>query len=284
MKGNRVLLGEEYELAHPRTKPMNPAQIAVRNEIVKNDKPEHYESVPCICGNDTEYNVVSEVERHGLPYRKVICVECGLLRVTPRWTKERYDSFYESQYRNLYNPVTSSKQEHAEKLSQHPYMKEIGNWIVDSYKRFGQQHRSPRVVEIGAGGGWILKNLPSEWVRMGYDVDKEYLEIGKRLFNVEMKYGFLDEVYDEVKNSDIVVLSHVVEHFLDPVDALRKLNENMPLKSLLMIEVPGVFRIHYTNLDPMTYMQNAHTYTFCASTLKYVCLMAGFEVLAINEN
>lgn len=284
MKNNGVLLGEEYRLAHARTKKMNHLQLTVRDEIIKNDKPEDYESVPCICGNNEEYEVLSEVERHGLPYRKVICLKCGLLRVSPRWTKKRYDSFYETQYRDLYNPVTSSKEEHAKRLSLHPYMKDIGDWIVDSNKRFGRQKKSPRVIEIGAGGGWILQNLPTEWIRIGYDVDHDYLEIGKRLFNVEMKYGFLDEVYDEVKSSDIVILSHVVEHFLDPVESLRKINESMSHKSLLLIEVPGVFRIHYTNLDPMTYMQNAHTYTFCVSTLKYLCLLAGFEVLEINEN
>lgn len=284
MKTNRVVLGDDYELSHPRTKKMGDVQLSVRNEIIKNDRPDDYEFVSCICGNNDDYKVLSEVERHGLPYRKLICMKCGLLRVSPRWSQKRYDSFYQNQYRDLYNPVKTSKEEYVKALSQHEHVKGVGKWIMKSNEKFGPHRGVPRILEIGAGGGWNLNGLPGDWIRTAYDVDDDYLEIGKRLFNIDMKYGLLDEASTEVQNHDIVVLSHVVEHFLDPVASLQLIAGAMTPDSLLLIEVPGLFRIHRTNLDPMTYMQNAHTYTFTAFTLKYVCLMAGLRVLAIDES
>ncbi|MEJ7645964.1 MAG: methyltransferase domain-containing protein [Chryseolinea sp.] len=282
MKIKRAIIGEDYLLANAGTAGMSDSQLVVRKDILESDKADDYESIPCICGDEKDDVLLSEVERHGLPYNKLICMKCGLLRVSPRWKQNRYDSFYEHQYRGLYNPVKTSKEEHVKALSKHAYVKEIANWIQNSQKKFGQPGY-PRVLEIGAGGGWILQNLPAEWTRTGFDVDDEYLALGKRLFKLEMKYGLLEEASLEIGNNDIIVLSHVVEHFLDPVAALKLICKGMAEKSLLLIEVPGIFRIHRTNLHPMTYMQNAHTFTFCASTLKYVCLMAGLKILAIDE-
>jgi 2-polyprenyl-3-methyl-5-hydroxy-6-metoxy-1,4-benzoquinol methylase len=284
MRMGSAILGEGYQLAQPRTKKMDHVQRSVKNEIIKHDSPEDYEIVACICGNSSDYEVLSEVERHGLPYRKVICKQCGLLRVSPRWKEEKYNYFYEHYYRNLYNPLKTTKEKYIISLSQHANVKAIAKWVIESHRSFGSKKNNPSILEIGAGGGWILKNLPMEWKKTGFDVDNEYLKIGHRLFGIEMKYGFFKEAVREIENHDIILLSHVVEHFLNPVSSLRLISENMKSDSIVLIEVPGIFRIHRTNLDPMSYMQNAHTYTFCAKTLKYVCEMAGLEVMLINEH
>jgi hypothetical protein len=263
---------------------LDATQVAARQAILSHDKAEYYEEVPCLCGSTNDYTVLSEVERHGLPYKKVICASCALLRVTPRWKKEHYDSFYEHQYRGLYSHGSISKIENVKKLAGHSYVKDIGKWINDANLRFGSEKRNPKIVEIGAGGGWILHNVPSGWNRVGYDVDREYLNLGKELLGLEMKFGFQEEALVDVRSSDLILLSHVVEHFLDPIGALRQISGAMPASALLLIEVPGILRIHRSHINPMTYMQNAHTYTFCALTLKGVCESAGLKVLSINED
>jgi hypothetical protein len=138
-------------------------------------------------------------------------------------------------------------------------------------------------VEIGAGGGWNLAGLPKSWRRIGYDADETYLDAGRRLFEVDLRNGFLGEARKDIGDADAVLLSHVVEHLSDPVAALRDLASALPAQSLMLIEVPGVFRIHSTARDPMVYMQNAHLYTFCAQTLARTCESAGLEVLSVDE-
>jgi SAM-dependent methyltransferase len=139
------------------------------------------------------------------------------------------------------------------------------------------------VVEIGAGGGWNLAGLPRLWDRIGYDVDNEYLAIAASEFGLTVRRGFVEEALDQVPSADLVLLSHVVEHFTDPEAALRSISARMRPDALLLIEVPGIFRLHRTNLDPLTYLQNAHPYTFCATTLRQVCARANLAVIAIDE-
>ncbi|HEU5304075.1 MAG TPA: hypothetical protein VFU40_05470, partial [Gemmatimonadales bacterium] len=64
---------------------------------------------------------------------------------------------------------------------------------------------------------------------------------------------------------------------------LRKIGRALGPGALLMIEVPGLFRIHRTNLSVGSYLQNAHTFTYCRVTLADECRRAGLHVLAVDE-
>lgn len=107
--------------------------------------------------------------------------------------------------------------------------------------------------------------------------------MGERLFGLNMRFGLLTDALKDVPQADVIILSHVVEHFMDPVVALESIAANMRPTALLLIEVPGIFRIHYTSFDPMRYLQNAHTFTFCAQTLTEILHRAGLYVLSSDQ-
>ncbi|MEM9544002.1 MAG: class I SAM-dependent methyltransferase [Cyanobacteria bacterium P01_E01_bin.42] len=285
-------LGKDYTLKDSRTqylkypnklRILTESQRKTRDSIYHDDSPENYEETNCLCNEIGQDILISEVDRHGLPYHKVICTNCGLLRVSPRWKAQHYKTFYENHYRELYNPITGSKEETIARMATQESRKKIAAWVVESVARFGVRSSSIKIVEIGAGGGWNLANLSSQWERVGYDVDEEFLAIGRKLFNISLKLGWLEEALVDVSDADIILFSHVVEHFLKPHQALSKITRVAKPSALVLIEVPGIFRIHRTNLDPMSYMQNAHVYTFCSVTLKDVCEGSGLKVLSIDE-
>jgi SAM-dependent methyltransferase len=167
------------------------------------------------------------------------------------------------------------------------HVKEFGKWVEEATARYGDNRAvalpPPTVIEIGTGGGWNLSVLPSNWRKIGYNVDKEYLAIAGEAFGFEMRFGLVDEALDAVGTADAVILSHVVEYFPDPKKALSSLVARMKPSALLLIEVPGLFRIHRSVFNPMTFWQNAHTFTFCAGTLVDACESASLEVLEKDE-
>ena len=68
------------------------------------DKKEVFESIHCpICGND-ELQKVSQKGQFGLPCYVSICPSDGLVFLNPRWSKERYIHFYQSEYDFYYRP------------------------------------------------------------------------------------------------------------------------------------------------------------------------------------
>ena len=277
-------LGTAYARGSARQRELSAAQLTTRDAILRGDSVGDYEELACPCGAVVEEDIlIAAVERHGLDCHNVICPACGLIRISPRWNQERYGRFYEAEYRDLYNLVNASKDEFVRFVATLPHVKGFGAWIEAALARHGEALMPPTVIEIGAGGGWNLAALPKSWRKIGYDVDREYLAIAGASFDLEMRYGLLNDALDAVGTADAVILSHVVEHFHDPKQAISTLAIRLKPSALLLIEVPGLFRIHRTALDPMTFMQNAHTFTFCARTLADACESASLEVLEIDE-
>jgi SAM-dependent methyltransferase len=278
----RPALGSAFSLAGAPPPALSPTQASARDAILHRDRPEHYETVACPCGSAAGDRLLAEVDRHGLPSRNVICLGCGLIRLTPRWREDRYRDFYHSEYRALYSRSLSPKGAYAGEIAANLATAERGVWIEREARRHGLGS-NPRVVEIGAGAGWNLARLPSTWTRIGYDVDQEFLDIGRTCFGLDMRYGFVDEALLEVAAADLILLSHVVEHFSSPGAVLKRIGRCLPPGALLLLEVPGVFRLHRTNLDVRSYLQNAHTFTYCATTLADECLRAELDILAEDE-
>jgi SAM-dependent methyltransferase len=281
--GERVVpaLGPAYGSGAPLPQ-LTEAQRTARDAILAADDKHDYESVACLCGSSGSDRVLSEVDRHGLPARYLICEACGLVRLSPRWREERYRRFYITEYRSLYNPSTLPKLEYARAIAAAPATRERVEWVTTVWRQRSGKG-SARIVEIGAGGGWNLAGLPRDWERIGYDLDDAYLAVGREAFGLDMRRGLALDALPELANADIVLLSHVVEHLADPSETLRAIGKAMRSDGLALIEVPGIFRIHRTNLDPRSYLQNAHTFTFCAPTLRDVCERAGLEVLEVDE-
>jgi SAM-dependent methyltransferase len=276
------VLGSAFSLAGAPPPTLSPTQASAREAILARDRSEDYETVACPCGSGAGDRLLAEVDRHGLPSRNVICLGCGLIRLTPRWREDRYRNFYQVEYRALYNRSLSPRGAYAGEIAANPSTAKRGAWVEREARRHGVGS-NPRVVEIGAGAGWNLARLPLSWTRIGYDVDQEFLDIGRASFGLDMRYGFVDEALLEIAAADLILLSHVVEHFSHPSLILETIGRRLRSGALLLIEVPGVFRIHRTNLDVRSYLQNAHTFTYCSATLEDECRRAGLEVLAVDE-
>jgi SAM-dependent methyltransferase len=276
-------LGARYRGDSPEPS-LSSGQAAVRRRLLEQDRGDDWESVTCLCGAEGG-RVLTEVDRYGLPYRKVLCPACGLMRVTPRWTAARYARFYADDYRDLYSPLSGpSGADTLRGLAAGAGARLVGEFVESAWARFGDPSRErPVIVEIGAGGGWNLSRLPSRWVRIGYDYDERFLQLGRELFGIDMRRGFMSEALAAVGEADCVLLSHVLEHVPDPVDTLRQLCAAARADTLILVEVPGIFRLHKTSLDPMRYWQNAHTFTFCARTAVDTCRRAGLEPLSVDE-
>jgi len=63
-----------------------------------------FEIVDCnVCGeNNTEQ--ISSKGKFGLPANVVLCKNCGLGYLNPRWNSEAYINFYSNNYDDLYRP------------------------------------------------------------------------------------------------------------------------------------------------------------------------------------
>lgn len=276
------VLGSDFSLAGAPPAVLTPSQLSARDSILRRDHLDEYETVTCPCGSGLGDRLLAEVDRHGLPSRNVICLGCGLVRLTPRWRESRYRAFYQSEYRTLYNRSSGSRAAYAEAVAANPASRERAAWIEQAARHYGSQ-KTPRVLEIGAGAGWNLVRLPSAWRRVGYDVDEDYLEIGRESFGLDLRYGFVDEARSEIAEADVVILSHVLEHFSSPGSVLEQIRRDLRPAALLLVEVPGIFRIHRSNLDVRSYLQNAHTFTYCAATLADECRRAGLVILWVDE-
>jgi len=190
--------------------------------------------------------------------------------MTPDTTVHFYTEHYRSLYTNAGASVLFETQHHkgqqfCEVLSQ------LGDNLV--------------VYEVGCGCGGALKAFQEAGHTVaGCDFDTDYLEYG-RSHGLELIEGGADELLKQRGHTaDVVLLTHVAEHFLDLRREFALVMDVITPGGVLLAEVPGLRSIStdYRG-DILLYLQNAHTYHFTAATFRYVLSCVGFDVLAADE-
>ena len=229
------------------------------------------EFIPCICGSLDEL-CIAAVDRYGIPHRTVLCTRCGLLRTNPRMNADAYAHFYQHLYRAIYErpghdpDAYFAMQETTGRLRASRTLRRVKLRVGSS------------VAEIGCGAGWNLVPYSDRGCRVvGWDVDDGYLALG-RARGLDLRHGLLSAACSSGERFDLVVLSHVLEHLLDPIADLNALKLLLNSKGLLSIEVPSAF----ATARMERYFQNAHTWSFVPETLRAVMEHAGFECIAMN--
>jgi 2-polyprenyl-3-methyl-5-hydroxy-6-metoxy-1,4-benzoquinol methylase len=279
MADTKNILGKRYFATGRAFIKLNKVQREARSAVEKliKDGAYRFESVPCLCGASVEHDLVlAIVDRYGLEHRTVICQICGLIRANPRLDQASYYNFYESLYRQLYSGQQNFSQSQFRERSERYSAR--GRRIVEFLKRSKIDVAGKTVLEMGAGGGWNLSAFEQFGAKaIGFDYGK-YVEFGKKLYGLDLRCGGIKEAIDQGIEADVIILSHVVEHFTDPVGELKRLKNLFVPNGVCYIETPGVLNIHNSHISLMGMLQNAHTYSFSKTTLQHLMRKCGYEV------
>ena len=234
----------------------------------------------CLCGKIGSDTQISSRDRYGIKVFNFVCSNCGLVRQNPTLDGNSLQKFYQKYYREIYEG-----QEHhlnferiflsQEKSGENIY--ELLQNILDKKKLNIKNFN--KVLEIGCGPGGILSFFKKKGHDVtGVDYDNNYAN----MINEKNIKFICDDFMNKSFNGeyDIIILSHVIEHFLDINSIIKKLNEILKSGGVLYILTPGIFKYknyrllnisnEYKRMLFLFYIQNAHVYYFTLNSLKNI--------------
>jgi len=222
------------------------------------------ELVSCLCGN-TEFELISDVDRYGILQNTVLCTQCGLVLSNPRMTESEYAAFYSSDvYRICYEGVDFIQ------ANERKFCLETGEHIFDEIGQVKPITEDTTVLELGAGGGWNLLPFLKAGARVvGMDYSPSLVDLGRR-HGIDMIQGRVDDIRGIY---DVIILNHVLEHFVTPIEALKVIQKHLSPEGIMYIGVPNVMSFGIGQL------QNAHVWYFSPRTFEYYCRLAGLKLL-----
>lgn len=277
------MLGERYLYDGKSVLNLNERQKEscqrITAEQEKEDSLYQFESYKCECGAGEEaFDVLAEKDRYGLKNRTVICRKCGLVMINPRMTQESYDRFYDTEYGKLYR--------NHEKMDEDYFMGRVaaGQQIYQFIKK-NWSGEIKDVLEIGCAAGGILYYFDYEGCNVtGCDLGSDYISYGQKL-GMDLRQCHSKELLKDGKKYDLIILNHVLEHFLDLEAELEVISKLVKEDGILFVAVPGIKVLlkGYGN-DFLKYLQNAHVYNFTLGTLEQVMNRYGFELVMGDED
>jgi len=262
---------------YPKVK-LNNYQIEEINKFNKNPNIK-FEKTPCLSCFSEHYKVLFKNDRYGFKLTTVLCKNCGLIFSNPRMTKNTTDNFYENDaYRKMYRGKSEDIYTDAENKFKTIFSLERKNEIdLNSYydqiffdiiNSLNLQYNS--VCEIGAGCGWYLKPFQQIGKKVyGYEPSKLLSNYAKEK-NINIINGTGDDIKGEY---DLIILRHVFEHFLKPIEELKSLRKNV--KKYVLIEVPGCIK-------SLPSLQNAHNVNYSLNTLSQTLNKCGFKKIYLD--
>jgi len=222
------------------------------------------ESVPCLCGYK-RFDLIASLDRYLMIQQTVICTNCGLIQSNPRMTSEQYKDFYSSDvYRKCYSGedfISRYKSKYNSNESLH---------IFDEINKIKTIDSDVSVLEFGAGGGRNLVPFIEAGAKVvGIDYSPNLVKLGRE-HGINMMQGSIDEI---VGIYDVIIMNHVLEHLLSPVESLEKIKKHLKEDGIFYIAVPNIMNFSIGQL------QNAHAYYFNPETFQYYCFKAGLSMV-----
>jgi SAM-dependent methyltransferase len=237
----------------------------------------------CLCGSQDAVPVADR-DRFGLPVGVVVCSACGLARTSPRLTQESLPRFYDEDYHGLHIGVPDPA------ASTSLFRRGHGRVIYSLLER-SLPARQLRVAEVGCGTGQVLREFIAAGARRGREMTgigcefaSAYVEAGRDA-GTTIRQGGPETLRDDAP-FDVVILSHVVEHFTDVPGELAQISHLVATDGLVYVEVPGILTIDAKaeyEYEFGQYLTLAHTYHFSLDTLVDAMNRAGFTLVFGDE-
>jgi 2-polyprenyl-3-methyl-5-hydroxy-6-metoxy-1,4-benzoquinol methylase len=213
--------------------------------------------------------IISTRDRRGHPLTNLLCGTCGLIRVTPRPSREEHEEFYRSNYRLEYKRrrLPSPRQQ----LRAARAARERLPWFLAAAVE------GTDVLEIGCGYGHFLRLVADRGHKtLGLEPDPACAQFARQAFGLEVETGFAERLAIAGRRFGCICAFHVIEHVLDPVEFLLRLHDFAAPDARLLLETPDV---EAPFPRPARRFHRAHLYSFSARTLRFCLQAAGWNAI-----
>ena len=229
-------------------------------ELIKNN---------CLCGDDNDITL-SLTDRHCVNFITVVCKNCGLIRAKDYFRNEDVEDFYKNFYRSIkHQPTSPNDMFDAQK-----------RWSKFKYDLLNKYKIKPlnklKIIDLGGGVGGVLDHFSNDNYKYLFDYYDPFLKYAETK-GIESIKGGLSEI--DFK-PDIIILSHVIEHWSDFKNEIQKLiNIQKKNETLNYIEFPGVDSIKKGRRegDVLGDIHVPHVYYFTSYVFENIMNRYGFE-------
>lgn len=222
----------------------------------------------CLCGS-RQNKKLFDYDRYLLKNRIVTCKNCGLIFTNPMLKKTFLRNFYQSDiYRKLYNHKLNENIDNI-------FLEEGDNSInaLNFLEKFILPKKNLNIIEIGSGHHSNLVNFKQLGNLYAIDYSEESKKKAEKI-GIRFEQGGVEALKKLDIKFDIIILSHVIEHFQDFSNDMLEIRKFSSENSLFYIEVPSM-DLKY-NLDQL---QNAHNFYFTKNSFLYHLSKLGFNCL-----
>jgi SAM-dependent methyltransferase len=166
---------------------------------------------------------------------------------------------------------------------------------------FIRRHARPpgRMLDLGCGDGMVLALARRDgWEVQGVELFPEQAQLVRETLGLPVEVADIQSYEAAPASWDVVVLTHVLEHLLDPVAALRKIRVLLKPGGMAVLEFPNIdaldarvrrllarWRLHRHRYRP-DYVPG-HVQEFCRRSFAFAAEQAGltlerWETYAVN--
>lgn len=238
----------------------------------------------CICGC-SDVRKIASIDRLALDFPSYICSGCGIIFTNPYISDKSIQRYYNLYYHQL----MYGRSEPLE----HLFSKEQGKNIFNFVKGY-LKTKDLRIFELGAGTGSNLTDFKREAARRkninvtayGIEFNEEYVNKGRQKGLCLTSRSIEEYVSNEKARYDLIILSHVIEHFTDIEKTIGLLKELAHPETLFYIEAPGILDLKWKyeyNCDLIVYLIHAHIFNFSLNSLTRLLNMYGLELIKGDE-
>jgi 2-polyprenyl-3-methyl-5-hydroxy-6-metoxy-1,4-benzoquinol methylase len=205
-------------------------------------------------------------QEQGLLVTTVICRRCGLVYHNP--VLEDEDRQRRAASFQAWHTDATPTPRHLRKLER----RWQGQWsLIERIFR-----PASRVLEIGCGLGVMgghLKGLGAQV--LGVEPDPEQADYARRRWGLSVLPQQFEEVDLAGEQFDLILSSHVIEHFPEPLAFLVKARTLAHPETWLFLETPNILA---PKVGPSRVFSLAHNFYFAPRTLNPLLLKAGWQV------
>ena len=223
----------------------------------------------CEVCRSSNYSEIGTIKNIWQSDKKVYqCCNCGLYFIDLPTDEEIYALYKNEYHNNIKNKLfetAKSKMRYARSLSQFNFIKKH----IDFHNK--------KVCEIGAFDGLLLNIFKKNGCDVyGYELNDNARLYAKNKYDIDLKPNFLESE----EKYDIIMLSHVIEHFKNPFDVLIKIKNMLKDNGYLYIEVPKSPNKNQCSYDIlMRYLSTEHIVNFNIENLKMFVKKADLNII-----